>query len=92
MKEHLKLSPYVIKRYEAPLETYFFYNVKNKTFWETDYSTGAVVAALDGSLLKSEIYHILSENNPEILFEKIQKKFDETFDFLVKEEFLVYAN
>lgn len=51
----LKLLPFVIKRYEKDIDLYIFYNAKNKLFWETDFTTGSVVCALDGSLETEEI-------------------------------------
>ena len=87
----LKISPYVVKRYEPLTGLYYFYNAKNKTFWECPYNQGAVVSALDGTLTEDEIFEILYSNNTDIKFSDIRKNFGNTFEFLIKEEFIIIS-
>lgn len=83
----LKLAPYVLKRYEP--ELYYFYNVKNKTFWSCNFATGSVIAALDGTLNFEEIIDILAHNNLNLDKEEIKTSLSEVFEFLLKEEFVI---
>lgn len=84
----VKLHAYVLKRYEPELNTYYFYNVKDKSFWKTDFGTGSIISALDGSLSMDEIVKILSDNNPDLNKDDLRKSLTETFNFLQKEGFL----
>ena len=92
MEKRLKLASYTVKRYEPQLEKYFFYNSKNRTFWETDFKTGSVISLLDGNLSVSDIISTLAKNNSEIPKEKLSEYFRNNFEFLLKEEFLCVAN
>ena len=87
----LKLLHFVIKRYEKDIDLYIFYNAKNKLFWETDFTTGSVVCALDGSLETEEIFKILSENSDTPL-EEISDYFSEIFVSLIQKEFINVQN
>ena len=91
MSTKLKLAEYVIKRYEPSLGLYFFYNAKDDTVWETDFHTGSVVSALDGSITTKEVFEILSKNN-NIPVQDIESAFSKTFDHLIEEEFLNVQN
>ena len=88
MNRFLKISAHTVKRYEPKLSTYFFYNAQNKTYWETDFSTGSVVCLLDGTISEEEVISILSANNPSVSFDEINTRFSSVFDFLVQEGFL----
>ena len=83
-----KISPNVIKRYESSIDQYFFYNAKNKTFWNCDSTLGMIVSCFDGSLCYGEILNIIYENNPETDKEEILKRLKEIIDFLLKEGFI----
>lgn len=83
-----KISPYVVKRFEPALEKYFFYNAKDKTFWNCDFSMGAVLSCFDGSLSVEEILEIVSNNNPETDKNEIREKILETLEFLLAEGFV----
>ena len=87
LSDKLKLAEYVIKRYEPGLGLYFFYNAKDDTVWETDFHTGSVVSALDGTITTAEVFKILSENN-NIPMQDIESAFSKTFEHLTEEGFL----
>jgi hypothetical protein len=91
-EERLKLSPFVVKRYEPNLSLYIFYNAKNETFWETSLPEGLIVSTLDGTLSAEEIFEILHSNNPHAELDLIRTKFSKTFEFLLKEEFIYACN
>lgn len=84
-----RISPTVIKRYESSLEQYFFYNAKNKTFWNCDSSTGTIVSCFDGSISLGKILEIICKNNPEADREMLLKKITEIIEFLLAEGFCV---
>ena len=88
MDRKLKLAPYVIKRFEPKLDKYFFYNAKNKTYWETDKITGYVIDTLDGSISTEEVIKILSSNNTDIPANQLEEFFTQKFEYLLREEFL----
>ena len=92
MDKKLKLAPFVIKRYEPKSEKYFFYNAKNKTYWDTDKLTGYIIVTLDGSLSTKEVIKILSANNTEIPVTQLEDYFYQKFDYLLQEEFLCVEN
>jgi len=89
LNKSLKLAQHVLKRYEPELNIYYFYNVKNRTFWTCDFSTGSIISLLDGSLSFDEICTIISQNNPQVDMNDIKKSLSDIFDFLCKEGFLV---
>lgn len=89
LEKNLKPAQYVLKRYEPELSKYYFYNVKDRTFWTCDYSIGSIIAALDGTLCFGEICSIISKNNPQIAKDDISKSLSEIFEFLYKGGFLV---
>ena len=91
LSNKLKLAEYVIKRYEPNLGLYFFYNAKNDTVWETDFHTGSVISALDGTLTTKEVFEILSKNN-NIPIKEIENAFSQTFEHLTEEGFLNVQN
>jgi len=84
----LMLAPHTLKHYESGLNTYFFYNVCNGTFWKTDKVTGLVIATLDGTLSCEGIVNVLHKNNPDIPISELQKHFYETVKFLLKEGYI----
>ncbi len=86
--QKLKLSPHTLKHYEYKLNTYFFYNVCNGTFWKTDKDTGMVIATLDGTLSCEGIVNVLHKNNPDITLSELQIYFYEIFEFLLKEGYI----
>ena len=85
----LKLAKYTLKKYEPKLGLYFFYNAKNKSFWNCDYPTGSVISALDGTISTDEVIRILASNNSDFSKAEFEEVFMEIFNFLLKEEFLV---
>ena len=91
MSKFYKLSGYTIKRYEPKLGVYFFFNVKNRTYWETDYVTGSIVASLDGTLDVSDIVDIVLSNNKNIPENKFYEYVADKLTFLEREEFIYYA-
>ncbi len=91
MSTKLKLAEYVIKRYEPSLGLYFFYNAKDDTVWETDFHTGSIISALDGTITTKEVFEILSKNN-NIPIQDIESAFSKSLDYLKKEGFLNVKN
>lgn len=87
LNKKLKLSPSVLKRFE-PSVGYCFYNARNKTCINTDYTSGTIVAALDGTLSVKEVLEILLENNKDVSSETLKEKLVNIFETLLKEEFL----
>ena len=83
LNKKLKLSPSVLKRFE-PSVGYCFYNARNKACINTDYTSGTIVAALDGTLSVKE----LLENNKDVSSETLKEKLVNIFETLLKEEFL----
>ena len=92
MSKKLKLAPYVIKRYEYGLDTFFFYNLKNESFWHTDFTTGSIIVSLDGTKDTSTIIDTISSNSPQISKSELDVFFNKVFDFLIKEGFLYENN
>lgn len=82
------IAPYTLGRYEAELNTYFFFNARDCNFWETDKVTGSVVAALDGIIGCEDIVAMLHKNNPNIPTPEIKDYFDKTFEFLLNEGYI----
>jgi len=88
MNRILQLSPYTLKRYEQKLDRYFFFNVKDKKFWETDYITGSVVAGLDGSSSVKDVLLNLYSSNSEIDSLELEEYFCKVFNFLFEEGYI----
>ena len=89
MNKKLKIAPYTLIRYESKLDTYFFYNVKDDNFWETDEVPGSVVAAFDGTVSCEDIVNMLHEDSPDVSIEDLREHFGETFKFLLKEGYIL---
>ena len=87
LNKKLKLSPSVLKRFE-PSVGCCFYNARNKACINTDYTSGTIVAALDGTLSVKEVLEILLENNKDVSSETLKEKLVNIFETLLKEEFL----
>ena len=87
LNKKLKLSPSVLKRFE-PSVGYCFDNARNKACINTDYTSGTIVAALDGTLSVKEVLEILLENNKDVSSETLKEKLVNIFETLLKEEFL----
>ena len=87
LNKKLKLSPSVLKRFE-PSVGYCFYNARNNACINTDYTSGTIVAALDGTLSVKEVLEILLENNKDVSSETLKEKLVNIFETLLKEEFL----
>ena len=87
LNKKLKLSPSVLKRFE-PQVGYCFY----KACINTDYTSGTIIAALDGTLSVKEVLEILLENNKEVSPETLTEKLVNIFENLLKEEFLDEVN
>ena len=83
LNKKLKLSPSVLKRFE-PSVGYCFYNARNKACINTDYTSGTIVAALDGTLSVKEVLEI----NKDVSSETLKEKLVNIFETLLKEEFL----
>ncbi len=91
LNKKLKLAPSVLKRFE-PAVGYCFYNAQNKACINMDYTSGTIIASLDGVLSVSEVIDILLENNEDVLSETLTEKLVNIFENLLKEEFLVEVN
>ena len=87
LNKKLKLSPSVLKRFE-PQVGYCFYNA----CINTDYTSGTIIAALDGTLSVKEVLEILLENNKDVSSETLTEKLVNIFESLLKEEFLDEVN
>ena len=88
LNKKLKLSPSVLKRFE-PQVGYCFYNARNKACINTDYTSGTIIAALDGTLSVKEVLEILLEDGSS---ETLTEKLVNIFESLLKEEFLDEIN
>ena len=84
LNKKLKLSPSVLKRFE-PQVGYCFYNARN-------YTSGTIIAALDGTLSVKEVLEILLENNKDVSSETLTEKLVNIFENLLKYEFLDEIN
>lgn len=91
LNKKLKLSPSVLKRFE-PQVGYCIYNARNKACINTDYTSGTIIAALDGTLSVKEVLEILLENNKDVSSETLTEKLVNIFESLLKEEFLDEIN
>ena len=91
LNKKLKLSPSVLKRFE-PQVGYCFYNARNKACINTEYTSGTIIAALDGTLSVKEVLEILLENNKDVSSETLTEKLVNIFENLLKEEFLDEVN
>lgn len=89
MNKKLIIAPYTLMHYESKLDTYFFYNTKDDNFWETDEVTGSIVSILDGTNSCEDIVSMLHESSPDISIEDLQEHFGKTFDFLLKEGYIL---
>lgn len=89
MNKKLIIAPYTLIRYEAKLDTYFFYNVKDDNFWETDEVTGSIVSILDGTNSCEDIVNMLHESSPDVSIDDLREHFSETFEFLLKEGYIL---
>ena len=58
----------------------------------TDYTSGTIIAALDGTLSVKEVLEILLENNKDVSSETLTEKLVNIFESLLKEEFLDEIN
>lgn len=67
---------------------YCFYNARNGACINTDYTSGTIVAALNGTLSVKEVLDILLENNKDVSSETLKEKLVNIFETLLKEEFL----
>lgn len=65
LNKKLKLSPSVLKRFEPP-SGLLFLQCRNKACINTDYTSGTIIAALDGTLSVKEVLEILLENNKDV--------------------------
>jgi len=89
LNKKLKLSPSVLKRYEPELGIYCFYDARTGNCINMDSVSGAVAAALDGTLCTSEVVEILLANNSISEPENFAENLCRVFNGLLKEEFLV---
>ena len=88
LNKKLILAPHTLKHYEATLNTYFFCNARNGTFWKTDKITGEIIATLDGTSTIEGIVNMLHKNNPDIPATELHKHFYKTLEFLLKEGYI----
>lgn len=89
MSKKLTIAPYVLMHYESQMDKYFFYNVGNDNFWETDEITGSIIAALDGTLDCEGIVNLLHKSSPDAPIEDLQEHFGKTFEFLLQEGYIL---
>ena len=92
MDKKLKISPHTLKHYEKKQDKYFFYNVKDDVFLDTDKTTGLIISTLDGTLSGEDIVCLLHKNSPEIPLNELREHFQKTLEFLIKEGYIYEYN
>ena len=85
----LTLAPWVLKRFEPQLGSYYFFNAKSKKMWTGDHTIGSIISVLDGTLTCNQVLDILIANNRSISKDELQKFLFAIFEMLIKEDYLV---
>ena len=90
--KNISIAEYILKRYEPNDGLFYFYNAKTEKCWKCDETVGSVISTLNDAFNFSEIIDILAENNPNSSRKEIEEIFEYAFNFLLEEEFIVYAD
>lgn len=86
----LKLSPYVLKRFEENLDggKLFLYNVNSNDYWIGNASSFYLIRLIDGIKSLEDIYNELLPLFNDYKLEEIKQSFDNLLDGLVNRKFL----
>lgn len=86
----LKLSPYVLKRFEENLDggKLFLYNVNDNDYWMGNASSFYVIRLINGVRSLEDIYNELLPLFKDYKLEEIEQSFDNLLEGLVNRKFL----
>lgn len=86
----LKLSPYVLKRFEENLDggKLFLYNVNDNDYWMGNTSSFYIIRLIDGIRTLEDIYNELLPLFKDYKLEEIEQSFDNLLEGLINRKFL----
>jgi len=87
----LKLSPYILKRFEENLGeggVMFLYNINNNEPWTGNYSSYCLIKLINGQRTLNEIYNELLPLFEGYEYEDLKQSFDSLLSNLIDRSFL----